>query len=402
MTDRFLNRRMINWPLAALMLSGLAAACGGGDGDHFVVSDSAGIRIVKNLGPDRGFPGAPVRVASLQPPDRALTAMPWGVVADADAGLIFVADATRERVVVFDASGAFVRTIGRAGEGPGEFRSATALALDPDAALAVWDARRGVISRWSGQGELLDERRAPIRYWGPGFAIRGDGVVAVTQSTTGNQRRQSLVESGGTGEPRELFAVTRELVPLDLPGMSMPAPRVFAPDLIWTAAGDTVLVLNGPEYRIDAYAGGRAVASIRRDLAPIMVTRELAAARVGAGPYRGLMRRTGITPDQLVSAVGFEEVASPIEWLAGAPSGRLWISRGTGLPVPDRVDVLARDGRYEGTFHAPGFPVAFLSDSLFVALETTDLGEPVLALYRLTVEAGAITGSGGNPARANP
>jgi hypothetical protein len=108
------------------------------------------------------------------------------------------------------------------------------------------------------------------------------------------------------------------------------------------------------------------------------------------------MRRTGITPDQLVAAVGFEEVASTIEWLAAAPSGRLWVSRGTGLPVPDRIDVFTPDGRYEGTFDAPGFPVAVLSDSLFVALEITDLGEPVLGLYRLTGEAGATTVSVGN------
>ena len=184
--------------------------------------------------------------------------------------------------------------------------------------------------------------------------------------------------------------------------MNMPAPRVFAPNLIWTTAGDTVLVLNGPGYRIDAYAGGELVASIRRGIPPIDVTADLAAARVGAGPYRGFMRRTGITPDQLVAAVGFEDVASPIEWLAAAPSGRLWVSRGTGMPVPDRVDLFAPDGRYEGSFDAPGFPVAFLSDTQFVALEMTDIGEPVLALYRLAGASVTATGSGRERARPSP
>lgn len=368
---------------AALTTALALAACGGGAPDEIVLTDSAGVRIVDNVGSDRPLAVTPIRLTGLQPPDSALTAMPGAVVADPATGRVFVGDGTSERVIVFEAGGRFVGTIGRAGDGPGEFRSPTALALDELGALAVWDARRGIISRWSTEGELLDERRAPVNYWGPGFATRGRGVLAVTQTTTGDQRRQSLVEATGEGDPTELFAVTRELVPLDLPGMNMPAPRIFAPDLIWTAAGDTLLVLNGPGYRIDAYAERRLVTSIRRDIAPIPVTGEMAAAHVEAGPYRGFMRRAGLTADQIVAAVGYEEVTSPVQWLTADPSGKLWVSRGSGQPRPDRVDLLARDGRYLGTFQAPGLPVAFPSDSVFVALEMTDLGEPVLGLYRL-------------------
>ena len=324
------------WPLLALatLITTLAAACAAGEESRFVVNEENGVRVAENFGPDRPHPATPVRLATLQPPDGALTAVPWGVVADPEGRRIFVADATSERVVVFDADGTFLRTLGRAGDGPGEFRSPTALALDEDGAAAVWDARRGIISRWSTEGELLDERRAPLNYWGPGFAMRGDDVVTVTMSTTGNVQRQSLVRSTDSGEPTEIAAVSRELVPLELPGMSMPAPRIFAPDLIWTSAGDEVLVLNGPEYRIDIYADGRLVGSVRRDQEPIVVTGELAAARVGSGPYRGFMRRTGLTAERMVAAIGYEELASPIEWIAVAPTGELWVSRGHGPPRP--------------------------------------------------------------------
>lgn len=369
------------WLLVAVV--GFTAACGEADDGRFVVTDSAGITLAENVGPDRPFPATPVRLATLQAPDSALTAMPWGVAADPSTGRIFVADGTSERVVVFAADGGFVRTIGRAGGGPGEFRHPTAVALDESGALAVWDARRGIISRWSAEGDLLNEQRAPVSYWGPGFSIRRNGVLAVTQSTNGDERRQSLVEATAGSDPAELFAVTRELVRMDLPNMNMPAPRIFAPDLIWTTAGDTVLVLNGPDYRIEGYAEGRRVSSIRRDIAPIPVTGEMAAARVAAGPYQGFMRTAGLTVDQIVAAVGYEDVTSPVEWLSVDPSGRLWVSRGSGGPIPDRVDILDSDGRYLGTFDAPGLPVAFLSASTFVALEVTELGQPALGLYRL-------------------
>lgn len=364
-----------------LSTTGVVGGCGDPDGGRFAVSDSAGVRLAGNAGPDRPFSVALERLSSLQPPDSALTAVPWGVVADPATGRIFVADGTSERVVVFDAEGRFVGTIGRAGEGPGEFLSATALDLDPFGALAVWDARRGIISRWTAEGDLLNEQRAPVSYWGPGFAIGRAGVVAVTQITTGNERRQSLVRASGTGDPQEIFAVTRELVRLDLPGVNMPAPRIFAPDLIWAEAGDTAWVLNPPEYRIDAYARGRPVTSVRRDIEPVPVTDEMAAARVEVGPFRGFMRRTGMTAAQIVAAVGHEEVTSPVQWLTVHPAGGLWVSRGSGGAVPDHIDVFASDGRYRGTFESPGLPVAFVSDSVVVILEMTDLGEPVLGLY---------------------
>jgi sugar lactone lactonase YvrE len=382
---RRLAEGSIRTVLACLLLplAGLLAGCGESDDGTFVVTDSAEVRLASNLSPDRPYPATPVRLTSLQPPDSALMAMPWGVVVDPASGRIFVADGAGARVVAFESDGAYAFTVGRQGEGPGEFRSPTAIALDEPSTVAVWDTSRGVISRWSADGEFVGEHQAPLNYWGPGFASRGDHLLAVTQTTSENRRRQSLVEWTGEGEPRELFAVAGELVQMELAGMNVPAPRIFAPDLIWTTAGDTVLVLNGPEYRIDAHAEGRPVASIRRDIPPIVVTAELAAVRVQAGPYTGFMRSTGTTAGQIVAAVGYEKLASPIEWLATNPSGDLWVSRGSGRPVPDQVDVFAPDGRYVGTFDAPGFPVAFLSESRFVALEITSMGEPVLGLYRL-------------------
>ena len=42
----------------------------------------------------------------------------------------------------------------------------------PDGALTVWDTGRGVLSRWSPDGELIDETTAPrISYFGPGLHL---------------------------------------------------------------------------------------------------------------------------------------------------------------------------------------------------------------------------------------
>ncbi len=80
------------------------------------VSDSAGVRIVENLGPATPLGMGTVEIARLLPPDGALTAFPWGVAVDPGVGRIHVVDQTSPRVVVFDREGRYLRTLGRRGQ----------------------------------------------------------------------------------------------------------------------------------------------------------------------------------------------------------------------------------------------------------------------------------------------
>jgi 6-bladed beta-propeller len=68
-------------------------------------------------------------------------------------GLVYVADADQNRVQVFDGTGAFVRTIGREGGGPGEFRRPDALAIGNADTLYV--ASGGHISLFDANGAFV-------------------------------------------------------------------------------------------------------------------------------------------------------------------------------------------------------------------------------------------------------
>lgn len=70
-------------------------------------------------------------------------------------GNLYVLDATAYRVIVFDASGKFLRMIGRQGGGPGEFGLPTALAVLPTGELVVNDAAKGNLQLFSPNGEYL-------------------------------------------------------------------------------------------------------------------------------------------------------------------------------------------------------------------------------------------------------
>jgi len=68
-----------------------------------------------------------------------------GVVVD-DAGAVYVLDYRASNIKAYDATGKYVRTIGRNGQGPGELESPTTLSLNrPRAELAVHVPPRGIV-----------------------------------------------------------------------------------------------------------------------------------------------------------------------------------------------------------------------------------------------------------------
>lgn len=88
----------------------------------------------------------------LQEMDTAYLAAPANLVSD-HAGNLLIADPMNGKVLEFDRAGKFVRSIGRKGKGPGEFKGPVTLVLLGDSAVAVadWALRRlSVFGRMDG------------------------------------------------------------------------------------------------------------------------------------------------------------------------------------------------------------------------------------------------------------
>ncbi len=69
---------------------------------------------------------------------------------------VYVADWQRITVIVLDAAGNFVRTIGQEGEGPGEFRRIQGLALPPQGDLYVESVPLPILNRFTLDGEFVE------------------------------------------------------------------------------------------------------------------------------------------------------------------------------------------------------------------------------------------------------
>ena len=109
----------------------------------------------------RHSPNAPCRLvprveSSVSMGDAGVFGRINSVVLDA-VGQVYVADGLALEIRVFDTAGRSVRSFGRSGQGPGEFRELYSLAFMGDSLLAL-DARNARITVWSRAG-------APIGTW---------------------------------------------------------------------------------------------------------------------------------------------------------------------------------------------------------------------------------------------
>jgi hypothetical protein len=74
-------------------------------------------------------------------------------------GFIYIYDYKDPSVKVFDSQGEFVRTVGRKGNGPGEFQSAIRIALLPDRRLMILDYELRRTSIFSPDGQFIESHQ---------------------------------------------------------------------------------------------------------------------------------------------------------------------------------------------------------------------------------------------------
>ncbi len=98
-------------------------------------------------------------------------------------GSIIVSDGVAQELRVYDANGAYQRTIGRQGDGPGEFATAPDIAGLAGDTVFAFDSRSRRVTSFSMSGDLIETtalRSAAIGQ--PRFVIRQDDGTYLSQS----------------------------------------------------------------------------------------------------------------------------------------------------------------------------------------------------------------------------
>jgi len=374
---------------AVLLLAALAACADGPSPEPTVVSDSAGIRVVNNLAPDKPLEwtfeptltlgGAP------EGPEAFYSVSERTVGADA-AGRIYVLDADGHRVLVFAGDGSHLRTLGREGEGPGEISWPIRMDVKPDGTVLIDDIGRGRTHGFDAEGDPLEtgEELVPDnrKVWG------GDGYYSAISTIDEDQMlyRFFRVAAADTTELVRHRSPVAGVVELASCGMALSGmPLLFASDLVWDAWRSRAAARVGPAYRVEVFDGGMHAGSYRRAVEPERASRELARRELGEGMR--MMTPAGVREcdwDEVIEQRGIAEFVPAIRRLKVGPDGRIWVSRGGPRPESTPTDVLAADGTYIGTLppEAP-FPMGFLPDGRLLAPVRDELDVVRLAAYRI-------------------
>ena len=362
------------------------------------------------------------------------------------AGNLYVFDGTGgvggpwvdPRILVYDASGAFIREFGRSGEGPGEFNSAVSMEVMRDGTVAVSDVGHRAFQIFDGSGGFLRMVRVGME----AFALliptqaavdpRGNGVYAIP-----SRGRGAMAGGPDTPEP-----ISRPILRLNLEGEDvtvdtvaegwLPPPpatsdgvvpgvvvegravtfaelglgqsTVFEPELVMAVLpGGQVAYSDSSAYslKVASAAGVPIGRVITRPLQPQRVTpaiEEAEKARMQAGrralggsgrtrmiEVRGADGSVQSSTYDLPEPAFFPEL-SVIHALSATWEGRIWVQRRGKYPEADGpIDVLTPDGDYIGTFPVgtTALPDAFGPDGLGAFIELDEMDVATVVVRRL-------------------
>lgn len=267
-------------------------------------------------------------------------------IAVSSIGDIAVLESQTQEVRIFDRGGDHVRTVGRRGEGPGEFKNAISIHYDGGDRLWVVDLGNARYSVFSPTGELLrsSPRFAGVVYGDPGM-FTDLGLLDPTGRVTPEgevQRFYVLVDSAG--------AIADTLPPMRLGHMStlqnVPARLApFMPRVISTPeTGGDVWIASTDRYVLFRLApAGDTLLEVRLETPPLELSPE------DRDSLESIVSGWPASVDQ----EGLDLGAQYLRSLHADELGRVFVRPNLPEGEADRVfDMFDEEGRYLGRIQA--------------------------------------------------
>lgn len=307
-----------------------------------------------------------------------------------DEGRVYVEDQAPAVVKVFESTGRFVRTIGREGDGPGEYRSP--ILMIHGAHLIVQDPRLARITVFDTSGALIRSFRSTCCYFGSTYVDDSGHVYVWASGASHPEYSEAFLKFALDGELLDTVWIPRggeealwklerrgNLSTWSIPGAPFDA-AAFNPTghyvHAWSAdyrlaiqsnVHDTVLVFDKPFDRVVVPEAKRQAAYDDR----------VASARRGWGA------------EAVASAFHLEDIpaaANPIQNVRVDPDGFIHVQVPSADTTRTLYDVFDSGGIWQGTVRAPWHASADVvwrgTDRVLVREADAD-GLAAFAVYRL-------------------
>jgi hypothetical protein len=334
---------------------------GGGDTPWVTAVDSTGDTVV-------------VRVSGPVPESRVSTLVPElevgaedgteeetfgriGTVLGTANGGLLVHDAQAPIVRLFDAQGAFVRTLGGKGGGPGEYEHINGITRLPDDRIVLWDAAGNRLNLYGADGEFVRSWRMPFIGYFTNNSLWSDaqgdihaGAVLERDEEDPRRNKQGLIRMDTTGAVLDSLAYPqwREAAPYLVARspngrMSMARDAPFMPGNIsrLLPSGGIVSGPGDPYVLYVTHQDGRKPMRIEREHEPVPVTSSEADEQRSSIEFG--MRR--VDPSWSWTGPGIPSTKPAYRGISVGRDGRIWVSLSTaGEPIPESERPTPRAG----------------------------------------------------------
>ncbi len=159
---------------ASIAVIGVGCVSGRAGDELATRTDSAGVEIVTNTALDRPIVVSYVRHVQIggEPSGPgSFYQVARSQLAVTPDGKIAVLDRQGSKVSVFGSDGAPLASFGREGDGPGEFRNPTSLAILGDGTVAVHEYQKRALQRFTLDGILVDQQILTVPFSGAGMGV---------------------------------------------------------------------------------------------------------------------------------------------------------------------------------------------------------------------------------------
>lgn len=374
-----------------------------------VVTDSAGVVVVTNPGAAADdTAGTPVRLSSEPVVDIGVASgaaeYQLDRVADVlrlEDGRIVVANGGSGEIRFFDAEGRYLRSAGRSGSGPGEFRRLSSVIADGDSLLA-FDGQQARVSIFDLQGELrgtytLEPTGDPIlplrmyrlagRIGDRGWLMQVNAYPAdITGATEIAWDSVPHLLYDPTGAPADTFGEFAGMEMYRMPERTGPLlfGRVSSADV----HADHLYATDGGKYEYRVYAPSGALAKVvrlQRDPRPV--------SGADVDRYITLMSARAPNPQELArfeTYIRSQPVPEHRPWLSDLEVdalGNVWVEeyRPRGDDEPRTWSIFAPDGAWSGSVQLPaGLRVAAIGEDYLLGIWRDEFDVEHVRMYALT------------------
>lgn len=257
-------------------------------------------------------------------------------------GSIYVFDRQVPALRKYDANGKFVRTFGRDGQGPGEYRNAGGLALLRDGRVLLWDGGNWRFNVYGADGSVLPAWPTPSGTSGGMIGTSRALMVDTTGRIVYLNRSLFTPRAGGLGSRRVWIRYRDDGTPIDTietpeflqssqtitasspDGRSRTSSGVpFAPQPKYAMSPRGHLVSGLPSrYAFEIHTAPGSVVSVRRDVPPVPLARQERDSARDAITER--MRR--VNPTWTWNGPEIPRNKPAYEQLYVGDDGRLWVA----------------------------------------------------------------------------